>query len=78
MPLSAITAYLERLPARQAEWKMQTAEAVSIPHMKTNARDALYGKWTKEVNINGSGHSRGQVVSPARLKLLGIGVHYAR
>jgi hypothetical protein len=45
MPMSAISAYLERLPARQAEWKILMADPIALPHMKEGDRRTMVNSW---------------------------------
>jgi hypothetical protein len=74
MPFTAISAYLERLPARQAETKMMMADVVSYPHMKALDRQSALRGWMKQANARQPEQRR--PASPAALKLLGIGVTY--
>jgi mannitol/fructose-specific phosphotransferase system IIA component len=74
MPLAAISAYLERLPARQAELKLLLSDAVSIPHMKENHREAAQSAWMRAAMIEADNSIK--PASPARLKLMGIGVRH--
>ena len=73
MPLAAINAYLDRLPARQAELKLLLSDAVSIPHMKENHRREAQSAWMRAARIS---MESAQTASPARLKMMGIGVRY--
>jgi len=75
MPMAAIGAYLERLPARMAELRLAMADAASIPHMKENARNSTMREWIRTANQN---REHAEIVSPVRLKLLGIGVRYVQ
>lgn len=77
MPMAAIAAYLEHLPARLAEMKLSIADAASIPHMKESARRFTQKAWMREIEAH-SGIAMSQVVSPARLKLAGIGVRFVQ
>lgn len=77
MPMAAMTAYLERIPARQAEWKLMAAEAVSLPHMQQSAGRALTNSWMKEAQVF-MPRTSVRVASPGRLKLMGIGVRDGR
>lgn len=75
MPMTTISAYVERLPARMAEWKLGMADAASIPHMKESARTSTLRDWLREASPEREG---AEVVSPARLKMLGVGVRYVQ
>lgn len=72
MPIAAIGAYVERLPARIAELKMAMAEAGSIPHMKKGDRETTLRDWRR--TIEQVSVERALVATPARLRLMGIGV----
>jgi hypothetical protein len=47
MPSGVIRAYLERLPARLAEWKMAMAEAVSLPYMREGQQRQIIAAWRR-------------------------------
>jgi hypothetical protein len=72
MPISAIEAYLDRLPARMAEMKLSHADAVSVPHMKEQARKQATNEWMRTANLHTAPRAAKRA-SPARLKLMGIG-----
>lgn len=74
MPIAAINAYLERLPARQAELKLVMSDAVSTPHMKERDRAATLKGWMRAAKIDADANVK--PASPARLKLMGIGVRH--
>lgn len=74
MPQTAISAYLERLPARQAEVKLMLSDAVSYPHMKKGDRQTAMRQWMKKARSRSDASVR--PASPGVLKLLGIGVGY--
>ena len=76
MPMQAIEAYLTRLPARQAEMKLLMSDAISIPHVKESARNNMLAAWMRAANVFTENAAR--PASPARLKLMGIGVRYVR
>jgi hypothetical protein len=76
MPIASITAYLERLPARQAELKLLLSDTVSIPHMKENARKQTLSGWMRVAQVFYSENAR--PASAARLRLMGIGVGHVR
>ena len=72
--MAAINAYLERLPARMAEYKLAMAEASTVPHMKKNDRKQTLDAWQKAANVFSP--QKAKPASPARLKLMGIGVRF--
>lgn len=72
MPIASIDSYLQRLPGRMAELKMAIAEGASVPHMKQSGRSAQIKEWQREIAKYAG--EPANVVSPARLKLIGIGV----
>jgi mannitol/fructose-specific phosphotransferase system IIA component len=74
MPMSAISAYLERLPARQAEWKMLMADPIALPHMKESDRRAMVNSW----NTTMLKDAPARVATPAKLKMMGIGVRFVQ
>jgi len=74
MPLASIQHYMEELPARQAEWKLTLAEVESLPNMKQRDREKLLKQWTRTAGIK----PKAKKVSPAMLKLAGIGLHYVK
>ena len=49
MPLAAINAYLERLPARRAELQMTLADVVALPHMREAGRRRVLDTWRRAV-----------------------------
>jgi hypothetical protein len=71
MPMSAIQAYLEKLPARLAEAKLVMSEAVSLPHLKEEDRRDLLETWREQADLR---DVEAEIASPAVLKLMGIGV----
>lgn len=77
MPMAAIAVYLEHLPARMAEFKLALSDAASIPHMKESARRSAQRAWMREIERQ-SGRPMSQVVTPARLRLAGIGVRFVQ
>jgi len=72
MPMAAMEAYLERIPARQAELKLALADAVSLPHMKKNDRERSVREWERAANVDSEQTAR--VAPRGLLKLMGIGV----
>lgn len=72
MPLTAIEAYLERLPARMAEWKMMMADPIALPHMKKRDAQKMMNNWNRAMNEN----APVQPASPAALMMIGIGVKF--
>lgn len=69
--MAALEVYLERLPVRIAEFKLAMADAATVPHMEKNARQSTLKAWRREASMN---RNDAKIVSPARLKLMGIGV----
>lgn len=72
MPMASIEAYLEKLPARMAEYKMMMADPIALPHMKKNDQQNMVNSWNRAMSAN----QPAQVASPARLKMMGIGVRF--
>lgn len=73
MPFPVITAYLERLPVRQAELKLLLADVVSLPSMKKGDRTSTINGWMRLASM-ALPDQRAKVASPGLLKLMGIGV----
>jgi|CXWL01.1.fsa_nt_gi hypothetical protein len=69
--MSAIGAYLERLPVRLAEMKLAISEAVSFPHLKDDDRSDLLDLWKGQARLQ---EMEAEIASPAVLRLLGVGV----
>lgn len=74
MPMAAVSMYMERLPARQAEWKLAMTQAAAIPHMKKENRKAAVRALEKQANEYRE--QEAHVASPAKLKMMGIGVRF--
>lgn len=74
MPIAAIGAYLERLPAREAELTLLMADAAAYPHMKESHRKRALSGWLRSANAGARRVARR--ASPARLRMLGIGVKF--
>lgn len=74
MPMNAIQAYLQELPARQAELKLMLAETESVPNMKPEARKSLLNEWMRIAGVKPAVRKG----VPAILKLLGIGVKHVQ
>lgn len=74
MPQAAISMYMERLPARQAERKLAMMQAVSIPHMNKKSRTSAVRALERQANENHA--SAGRKPIPARLRMMGIGVKF--
>lgn len=47
MPLSAQQMYLDRLPARQAEWMLFLSPLPSLPFMEARAKRDLLQQWQR-------------------------------
>lgn len=71
MPMIAIQAYMERIPARIAEMKLALSEAVSLPHLKDDERRDLMDAWKEQADIQ---EMEAEPASPAVLRFMGIGV----
>lgn len=76
MPIAALGAYMERLPARIAEYKLATAEAAMLPSLKDAARRSALRSWEREARRFSGGTAR--VAPTAVLKALGIGVRFVQ
>lgn len=74
MPFTAIDAYLNKLEARKTEVKLMTADVVMLPHIKKSQRESTLNGWMKLLNIHSQ--SKTKPASPARLRLMGVGVKY--
>jgi hypothetical protein len=74
MPMTAFTAYVQHLPARQAEMKLILSEVESLPNMKPSARASLMREWMKAAEIEPTVRK----ATPGILKLLGIGVRHVQ
>lgn len=74
MPIPSINAYLEKLEVRFAEMKQMMADAASIPHMKEGDRKNTLNHWMKIMNVQSP--TKAKPASPARLKMMGIGVRH--
>lgn len=73
MPVSAMEAYLARLETRKAEVKILLADVVSLPHMTKKKREATLKGWMKYLNFE---DAKPKPASPARLRMMGIGVKH--
>lgn len=69
MPLAAIAAYIECIPAALAERRLIAADGASVPHLK-QPRQALMS-WQK---IAYGEAARARKATPGELMLMGIGV----
>ena len=69
MPLSAITAYIECIPAALAERRLIAADGASVPHLK-HPRQALMN-WQKMAYGEAA---RARKATPGELMLMGIGI----
>jgi hypothetical protein len=74
MPMAAIMAYLQELPARQAELKLTLTETEMMPNMKPNARQQALKEWMRTAELQ----SAARPASPGILKLMGIGVRHVQ
>lgn len=74
MPTTAILAYLERLPARQAEAEMMAIEAAVAPHAKERDRVRIIRRLERQARPQGE--TRTPMTKEdfkANLALIGIG-----
>jgi hypothetical protein len=69
MPLAAITAYIECIPAVLAERRLIAADGATVPHLK-HPRQAL-AIWTKMAYGEAA---RARKATPGELMLMGIGI----
>lgn len=74
MPFAAIEAFLNKLEARKTEVKLMMADVEMLPSMKKSDRETTMNGWMKLLNIHSP--SKAKVASPARLRLMGIGVRH--
>lgn len=68
--MTALTAYLERLPVRQAELKLLLADPIGLPHMKKGDRKRAINGWMKAAHLAMPAQSA-KASSPGQM---GIGV----
>ena len=73
MPQTAVNMYMERLPARLAEWKLGMVQAATIPRMKKEDRRSAVRELE---NAAYEYQAEKRVVPPAKIKLIGIGVRF--
>lgn len=71
MPMAAIKAYLDCIPAIQAEQRLIVGDGASLPYMKDPSR--VMRNWQKTAYDG----AEPKVATPAVLKIMGIGVEYA-
>jgi hypothetical protein len=76
MPFETINIYLEKLEARRIETKLMFADVISLPNMKNKDREGLVMSWMRTMDIQSPKETR--TASPARLKMMGIGVRYVK
>ena len=74
MPFAGIEAYLNKLEVRKTEVKIMMADVVLLPNMKKRDREATINQWMKLLKIHSPNNTK--VASPARLKMMGIGVRH--
>lgn len=72
MPMTAIEAYWERLPARMAELKLVMSEAVSVPYMERGDRENKLEAWERAANLYTP--EKVQVAPRGLLRIMGVGV----
>lgn len=73
MPIAAITAYLDFIPAVLAERRLIAADGASVPHMK-DARKVVRG-WERTAYGELAAKKK---ATPGMLKLAGIGVRHVK
>ncbi len=71
MPMTAISAYIGKLPAMQASLCLLLSSVVSLPHLKQGERQRMLDQWRVQ--------SEGTALAPIRptramLQRMGIGV----
>jgi hypothetical protein len=69
MPLAMVQAYLERLPARQAEMRLILLPPILAPHIKDRERQRMVGDWQRMAGI-----TKPSRPADAQLALMGIKV----
>jgi hypothetical protein len=69
-----IVAYLERLPARKAEWAFLLMDATTLPHLKKADAKKVTKRYERELK----GHKLKEQATDNALKELNIGVRYDR
>lgn len=72
MPFSAIQAYLQQLPARQAELRLMIGDAASVPHWEKDTREGWVREMIEQTGRKSIGEAK--VAAPAALALRGIRV----
>jgi hypothetical protein len=71
MPLAAINVYASKIAAMRAQAMLMMGEAVSVPHMEADDRQA----WAERLkDAIGGGSQDAKPASPAQLALAGITV----
>lgn len=70
-PIAAIIAVLNRLSAVQAEWKLATGEATSMPWMKDSDRRKVIKRLKRQIDPHRVAR---RVVSPKALRAIGVNV----
>lgn len=73
MPITAIQAYMQDLPARQAEMKLMLYEVESMPNMKKHDQENRLKNWLRSAGI---ASSTARKATPGILKMMGIGVRH--
>lgn len=74
MPIAALNSYLDHLETRRIETKIMMTDVIMLPTMKY--RDPIINKWIKHLDIQEPKVSK--TASPAKLKMMGIGVRYVK
>lgn len=70
MPQAMITAYLERLPARKAEWAFLLIDAAALPHMKQADQKKVYKRYERDIK----GYKQVKPAEDKVLRELNVGV----
>lgn len=74
MPMATIRHYLQRLPARQGEWRATLIESTSFPHQKESDRRRLIASLERATGST----RKARPASVAELALVGIGMELVR
>jgi len=72
MPLAAIEAYLQELPALVAEWQLRLGAVIELPYLSDKQRRKTIRSWEEDMALE---YTRPQIAPPPRLlALVGIQV----
>ena len=73
MPMAAIWAYLERLPALLAAERLEMAAVVSLPHLRDRDRRAVLRRWQHEM----MGQATNVKARVTRASLAAVGIKFS-